>query len=134
MQVWHKLLRDLRDYLDVHLAGMEHDQAIKLANAVETEFLYELRGGRPGPKSENTVAMTPAPYGILQRPDPACTHCGMVMQVRHTGGLTYVIDHGPPGPACPNAWKMWKMTAAYIPFDEQVLVPAFVREAMAKNS
>lgn len=133
MSNWVTMLNNLKSWFEAQPTIVDRSHGCKLFAELESEIHAEFRDANKR-EEHNFTAMTPPPYGILQRPDPICTHCGMVMQVRHTGGLTYVIDHGAPGPACPNAYKMWKMTAAYIPFDEQVLVPAFVREAMAKNS
>jgi hypothetical protein len=127
----------LRHLNDAKFAVKQFDQpgAQKSLAALEQAVTVALHG-KNKEEAQNSVTMsTTPPYGILQRPDPVCTHCGMVMQVRHTGGLTYVIDHGASSsPGCPNDFKMWKMTAAYIPYDEQVFVPPFVRDAMAKNS
>jgi hypothetical protein len=127
MPLWVRQINELKDFLEVHLAETERPRALKMLNALGDTI------ARPPETVENLAqAMTPAPYGILQRPDPVCSECGLVMQVRHTGGLTYVIDHGPAISVCPNSCKMWKMLATYIPFKEEVFVPPFVREAMEK--
>ncbi|SRR6266404_409409 len=134
MPNWVTRLNDLKHWFEMQPSILDRATGRKLFAEFESMMHEELRNPEKQ-ESGNYVAMTPAPFGILQRPDPICTHCGLVMQVRHTGGLTYVIDHGPDSASnCPNAFKMWKVKAATLPFQEEVFVPPFVREAMGKNS
>jgi len=130
MSVWQKLLTDLRGHLDRHLAGHEHEAAIKLTQAVETEFLYELRGAKPGATLENTVAMTPTePVQIIERPEYVCIHCGMTMLSKKIDLTHFIVDHGPTPPGCPWVNLMWKVEAKSPDVVQKCRIPDFVRQA-----
>ncbi len=135
MPNWVTRLNELKYWFESQPSILNRETGRKLFAEFESAMHQELRAA-PGSQetTSNFVAMAPAIIRLIQRPDPVCSHCGMTMQLRYIDNGNFVVDHASSPSYCPEANKMWKVAAPDLPFTEQVLVPPFVREAMAKNS